>query len=121
MQMLRKIATNGVHLIRKGMYRSQEERVDPKLDPLLREAGDRILRFAEEVRRVGANGHENERASSIARRLEQTADYLKYRPASNVAEDAIAGIRPKHLAGAGIATGVAICGTALAYKYWKDA
>lgn len=120
MSVLRKIADNGAHLLRKGVHKSREERVDPKLDPVLQDAGERILRFAEEVRRVGSNGRESERASSIARRLEQTADYLKYRPASHVAQDAVKRIDKKHVAGVAGIAGVAICGTALAYRYWKS-
>jgi hypothetical protein len=64
------------------------ERVEPPADQLKEEAADRVESVAHQVRQLGMQLDRPEEAHSIARRLERTADYLRYRPAADVASDA---------------------------------
>lgn len=76
-------------------------------------AARRIDRLAHSVRRMGGRLDRPEEAQSLARRLEETADYLRFRPSEYVAKDTIAVIRRSHIVPI---TGAVLAGF-LAYKW----
>jgi hypothetical protein len=52
------------------------------------QASEQIVGLASQIRQLGSRFDRNDEAHRVARRLEQTADYLRYRPAPDVAGDA---------------------------------
>ncbi|HSO24608.1 MAG TPA: hypothetical protein VLT81_17025 [Chondromyces sp.] len=52
------------------------------------QASEQIVGLASQIRQLGSRLERSDEAHQIARRLEQTADYLRYRPAPDVAGDA---------------------------------
>lgn len=78
------------------------QRVEPPADQLKDETADRVEGIAHQVRQLGLELDRPEEAHAIARRLERTADYLRYRPATRVATDAWDAVtQPKVLWAAG--------------------
>lgn len=63
------------------------DRIEPPADRLKDEAADRIEGVAEQIRALGVDLDRGDEAHAIARRLERTADYLRFRPAAHVASD----------------------------------
>jgi hypothetical protein len=60
---------------------------EPPTDRLKDEAADRVEAVAEQIRSIGNELDRRDEAHAIARRLERTADYLRFRPAVHVASD----------------------------------
>lgn len=52
------------------------------------QASEQIVGLASQIRQLGSRLERSDEAHHVARRLEQTADYLRYRPAPEVAGDA---------------------------------
>ncbi len=52
------------------------------------QASEQIVGLASQIRQLGSRLERSDEAHHVARRLEQTADYLRYRPAPDVAGDA---------------------------------
>lgn len=75
-------------------------------------AARRITRLAEEIRRFGERIQHTGEAHILARRLEETADYLRFRPADRVARDAVSVIRRSKL----LPIAGALLGGAIAYR-----
>lgn len=77
----------------KGVTQEQREKAKERLEEstlaFRHEASDRIDSVAQQVRQLGAQFERNDDAHQIARRLEKTADYLRFRPATDVAGDAL--------------------------------
>lgn len=63
------------------------DRIEPPADRLKDEAADRVEGVAEQIRSLGDDLDRRDEAHAIARRLERTADYLRFRPAAHVASD----------------------------------
>ena len=76
----------------RGLVRDQTDRlksrIEPPADQLKEETADKVERIAEKVRELGEQLGRQSEAHTIARRLERTADYLRYRPSADVASDA---------------------------------
>jgi hypothetical protein len=75
----------------KGLVHEKNEdlrdRVEPPADRLKDEAADRVEGVAKKIRSLGDDHDRRDEADAIARRLERTADYLRFRPAAHVASD----------------------------------
>lgn len=76
----------------RGIAREQasrlRDRIEPPADELKIETATRIEDVAHQVRDLGRQLDRQDEAHAIARRLEKTADYLRYRPSASVASDA---------------------------------
>jgi len=72
--------------VREKMH-DLRERVEPPLDEFTVEAADRVESVAEQIRALGERVDRASDANRIARRLERTADYLRYRPPGRMARD----------------------------------
>jgi hypothetical protein len=76
----------------RGLVRDQTDRlkrrIEPPADQLKEETARKVERVAEQVRELGEQLGRQSDAHVIARRLERTADYLRYRPSADVASDA---------------------------------
>ncbi len=75
-------------------------------------AGRQIIRLAEKIRHIGARLEREHEAQAVARKLEETADYVRFRPAEGIARDAAQAIRRNHL----IPIAVGLLGAVVAYK-----
>lgn len=64
------------------------DRFEAGADNLTEHAADRVEALAERVRELGARHDRRDEAQTVARRLERTADYLRYRPVAKVPGDA---------------------------------
>ncbi len=65
-----------------------KSRIEPPVDDFKREAADRVEDVAAQIRSLGSRFDRPSEAHGMARRLERMADYLRYRPSSDVAGDA---------------------------------
>jgi len=65
-----------------------KERVEDSTVDFRLEAGQRIEGVAEQIRLLGRRFESSDEAHMLARRLERLADYLRYRPSSEIAGDA---------------------------------
>lgn len=76
----------------RGLVRDQTDRlkrrIEPPADQLKEETAHKVERVAEQVRELGEQLGRQSDAHAIARRLERTADYLRFRPSADVASDA---------------------------------
>lgn len=81
-------ATATVRGIAQDQARRVRDRIEPPADQLKEDAADRVESVAEQVRELGQRLDRRDEAHAIARRLERTADYLRFRPARDVASDA---------------------------------
>jgi hypothetical protein len=70
-----------------------KDRIDESTEGFKFEAAQKIESLAEQIRHLGEDSKAHAEAGSIARRLERTADYLRYRPTSDIAEDALDTVR----------------------------
>ena len=78
--------------VARGVAREEtahmRQRLDSTTDRFKREAASRIEGVASQIRQLGMKFERSEEAHAVARRLERSADYLRYRPSSEVAGDA---------------------------------
>jgi len=81
----RKTAKN----IGKAEIDRTKERVDESTEGFKVQAAQRIEALAEQIRDLGRDLDYGGEAGAIARRLERTADYLRYRPTSRIGSDAL--------------------------------
>ena len=85
----------------KGVAREQAERVkgavDASSEAFRREAAEMVESAAQQVRQLGRRSERHDQAHVVARRLERTADYLRYRPAAEVVEDTWEMMKRYHL------------------------
>jgi len=109
-------AARGVGHILSGEAR---EKLGPLREQLLNgtahvqsKAGRRIMQLADSIRDLGSRLERDHEARAVARRLEETADYLRFRSADGIARDAAQAIRSTHV----IPIAVALVGAAIAYK-----
>ena len=76
----------------RGVVREQttrlRERVEPPIDDFKDDTAERVENLAEHVRTMGRQLNRRDEAHAVARRLERTADYLRFRPTADVASDA---------------------------------
>lgn len=81
----------------KGLAREAAARVTDRVEApaelFKHEAAERIEGLAEQVRSLGRQLDRPDEAHSVARRLERTADYLRFRPPREVADDAWQGLK----------------------------
>jgi len=81
-------ATATVRGIAHDRAQRLRDHIEPPADQFKEEAADRVESVAEQVRELGQQLDRRDEAHVIARRLERTADYLRYRPAGDVVSDA---------------------------------
>lgn len=74
------------------------------------QAAEQIEDLASQIRKLGGQLERDDEAHQVARRLERTADYLRYRPARDVADDAWQTITgsPAVWIGGGLVAGLAL-------------
>ncbi|MEE4273712.1 MAG: hypothetical protein V2I67_18700 [Thermoanaerobaculales bacterium] len=76
----------------RGIAREQaarfRDRVEPPADELKLETARLVENVAQQVRELGRQLDRDGEAHAIARRLERSSDYLRYRPSGAVATDA---------------------------------
>lgn len=82
-----------------------EQRVEGSLGSVKAEVGNRIEALAEEIRMLGKKLDNPEEAQRIARELERTADYLRYRRTTDMFSDSLATLRRHRTA---LLTGAAV-------------
>jgi hypothetical protein len=75
-----------------GAVRAQtvpiRDRIEPPVDEFKEDSAERIENLADQVRALGRKLDRRDEAQVVARRLEKTADYLRYRPSGEVVSDA---------------------------------
>lgn len=78
--------------VAKGVVHGQFDRATGRFDESTQKfkgaAAGKIESLAEQIRELGDQFEHGGEANAIARRLEKTADYIRYRPTSDVAADA---------------------------------
>jgi hypothetical protein len=79
---------SGARDIARSRAARLRERVEPPVDQFKEETAERVENLAEQVRHLGRQLDRRDEAHVVARRLERTADYLRYRPSAEVAADA---------------------------------
>lgn len=76
----------------KGVSHQHTERLRERFEEstanFKAEAGARLEALAGQIRQLGEQFESLDEAAAIARRLERTADYLRYRPSVDMASDA---------------------------------
>jgi hypothetical protein len=77
--------------------RSLRDRLEPSADQFKSAAATKVEDVAAQIRQLGNEFDRGEEAHAIARRLERTADYLRYRPAFEVAADVREAVERSHL------------------------
>lgn len=77
--------------------RSVKERLEPSADQFKLAAAEKVEGLAAQIRQLGKELDRREEAHSLARRLERTADYLRYRPAVDVAGDVRSAVERSHV------------------------
>lgn len=85
---IRKVGRVVVKGVTQDRREKAVERMETSTLAFRNQASDRIDAVAQQVRQLGAQFDRHGDAHEIARRLEKTADYLRYRPAADVAGDA---------------------------------
>ncbi len=65
-----------------------KERLEAGAENLTEHAADRVEALADQVRQLGNRHDRRDEAQAIARRLERSADYLRFRPLGKVPGDA---------------------------------
>ena len=79
-----KMAARGVAREEVGSIR---DRLEPPADQFKVAAAEKVEAVAAQIRQLGSDMDRWQEAHVIARRLERTADYLRYRPAFDAAAD----------------------------------
>jgi len=117
--MFKRTTTLAASIVR-GLSRAGVRDVTRSLDDssaeLQTETGKRIEGLSRQIRKLSQDVGSRKEAAARARRLEQTADYIRFRPASHVGRDLIqvATKKPVYLtAGFSVLAGV------LAYQYYR--
>ncbi|HUV12931.1 MAG TPA: hypothetical protein VMY18_04755 [Acidobacteriota bacterium] len=87
---IRKVGRVVVRGVAQEKREKAKERLEESTIAFRHEASDRIDSVAQQVRQLGTQFDRHEDAHQIARRLEKTSDYLRFRPAADVAGDALA-------------------------------
>ncbi len=86
------ILKNTGRTVIRGVTKERISRVGEQIETgtsgLKSESGRRIESLAAQIRRLGDELESSSEAGRIARELEKTADYLRYRRTSDIAEDA---------------------------------
>ena len=83
-----KVAETTVRGIARDQAARFRNRVEPPADELKLEAARLVEDVARQVRELGRQLDRDGGAHAIARRLERSSDYLRYRPSGAVATDA---------------------------------
>jgi hypothetical protein len=65
-----------------------EDRFDQATEDFRREAAAKMEALAEQIRDLGGRFDRHDEAHGLARRIERSSDYLRYRPSSEIAGDA---------------------------------
>jgi hypothetical protein len=65
-----------------------KEQLEPRADLFKAEAAEKVESLADQIRQLGSRFERQDEAHALARRLERSADYLRFRPATQVAQDA---------------------------------
>ncbi len=73
------------------------DRFEESTDRFKTEAAGTIEGLADQIRELGDRFDRQGEANALARRLERSADYLRYRPSAEVAGDALAAVRESRL------------------------
>ena len=87
---IRKVGRVVVRGVTQEKREKAKERLEESTIAFRHEASDRIDSVAQQVRQLGTQFDRHDDAHQIARRLEKTSDYLRFRPAADVAGDALA-------------------------------
>ncbi len=95
------------------------ERLGPLREQLLggtaqvqSKAGRKIIQLADRIRDLGTRLDREHEAQSVARKLEETADYLRFRSTGGIARDAAQAIRRNPV----VPVAIGLAGVVLAYK-----
>jgi hypothetical protein len=90
--------------------------IDDSSAELQTKAGKRIEGLARQIRHLGRGVASLQEADALARRLEETADYIRFRPASNAGRDIIQVVkkRPVYLT-----VVFSLLAGVLAYQYYR--
>jgi len=83
-----KVAETTVRGIAREQAARFRDRVEPPADELKLETARLVENVAQQVRELGRQLNRDGEAHAIARRLERSSDYLRYRPTAAVATDA---------------------------------
>ncbi len=86
------------------------ERVEAGSESFRLNAAEMVESVAHQIRDLGARFERPDEAHMVARRLERTSDYIRYRPATRVAGDALRSVRSSRavwIAG-GVLTGLIV-------------
>jgi len=85
----------------RGIVREKTGRIRDQLEDgtqaFKQEAAERVERVADQIRGLGQQFDRRDEAHLVARRLEKTADYLRYRSSGDIAADAWATTRQYRL------------------------
>lgn len=94
---------------RQRTSRAASHLVEPAEDFMVL-AAEQIVGVASQIRQLGSRLDRGDEAHRVARRLEQTADYLRYRPAPDVAGDAWDAVKrsPSIWIGGGLMAGLMV-------------
>lgn len=92
----------------RGSASRAEERIDDATDSFRQEAAARMEALAEQIRELGGRFDRHTEAHHLARRIERSSDYLRYRPTSQIAGDAWDTVRrsPVVWVGGGLVAGL---------------
>jgi len=85
-----------------------EEKFDQATEAFRREAAAKMESLAEQIRELGGRFDRHAEAHGLARRIERSSDYLRYRPSSQIAGDAWDAVRksPVVWVGGGLLVGL---------------
>lgn len=85
-----------------------EETIDRATEDFRREAAAKMETVAEQIRELGGRFDRHAEAHHLARRIERSSDYLRYRPTSRMAGDAWDAVRrsPVVWVGGGLLAGL---------------
>jgi hypothetical protein len=90
-------AERAAESIARGVVRDRaarvRERVEPPVDEFKEDTAERIESLADQIRKLGRQFDRRDEAHVVARRLERTADYLRFRPSGEVASDALGALK----------------------------
>lgn len=77
----------------KAEFERVKERVDESTEGFKVEAAEKIEELAEQLRNLGHRFESDNEAGKIARQLERTADYVRFRKTTDIGEDTVAMIK----------------------------
>jgi hypothetical protein len=77
--------------VARGLSREQTDkirsRIDDSTEEFKKDAGKRIEALAQQIRQLGQQYKASDEANAAARSLERTADYIRFRPSTEIAAD----------------------------------